>query len=154
MKSIKIFFVLLCILPSLTSCDYIRRSLGKPTSEDINRIRLEQVVLEQARADSIARVQAVADSIKAAEAQSLTMRYYIVVGSFKVDGNAQSLAEKLQVQGYDAMIMDFFKGMKSVAISGSNDKDAIDQELSRLKSDPDFKYDTVIFDTESGKVIY
>lgn len=157
MKPTKFILTILCCTLIVSGCDFVRRSLGKPTSEDINRIRLEKVALEAARADSLARVEAaekaVLDSLKAMEDANRIRRYYILVGSFKVVENADRLAEKLQSDGFDVHCFNISEGMTSVAICGNDDIEAITEKIKELKSDPDFKMEAYIYDYENKVII-
>ncbi len=147
----------MCCAQLLSGCDFIRKSLGKPTSEDINRIRLEKVVADAAKADSIARVEAIKkaelDSLKILEEANRIKRFYILVGSFKVVENADRLAEQLQNKGFDVRCFNITQGMTSVAICGNDDENAIKAKFEELKSDPDFKLDGYIYDYQEKIII-
>ena len=154
------FIILLCCLLFVTSCDFVRRSLGKPTSEDINRIRLEKAVIEAARADSLARIEAAAefqrDSIQKAKdsiAANQLKKYYIIVGSFTISKNADNLAEKLKESGFDVRLINPIQGMTTVAICGNDNKDDIIAKYIELKDRPDFKYEAYVYDVNKKLVV-
>ena len=44
-----VLFLLLASLFALTGCDFLRSLAGRPTSEDIERMKLEIIRMEQAR---------------------------------------------------------------------------------------------------------
>ena len=56
MKHFRIIAVLALSVSLLTGCDFFRSILGKPTSSDIERIRLEQAERQKAVKDSLAAV--------------------------------------------------------------------------------------------------
>lgn len=67
MKRIVTFMLLAAILlPLCTGCDWIRASLGKPTSKDLAVIRTQLAEREQALRDSLRAVQAERKRAKAA----------------------------------------------------------------------------------------
>ena len=66
----KILFVVVSLLPllCLPGCDLVRASLGKPTSSDLQALRLAREVREQAVRDSLAAVEAERAALEAAKA--------------------------------------------------------------------------------------
>ena len=81
-----LFFALLVMV---SGCDWIRASLGKPTSADLAAIRQAKEAREQAVRDSIAAAKAEQERIAAEEAAAaaaaaaVPKRYYAVAGAFK-----------------------------------------------------------------------
>jgi hypothetical protein len=69
MKSVKPIILMLCVAVLATSCDFVRSSLGKPTSKDLAVVRAKLASAERL-ADSLAKAEA--DSVaEAAEADSI-----------------------------------------------------------------------------------
>ena len=77
-----------------SGCDFFRSLVGKPTSEDLERMRQEAVEQErQRRQDSIDKARALALAQAEAEAAKQdqlagTGRYHVILGSFKVEESA------------------------------------------------------------------
>lgn len=118
-KAIVPILVLVCL--TLGGCDFVRSSLGKPTSSDIEALRARKAAAEKAEADSIAAVKAeqerVAAELAAAEAAAAE-RWFAVVGAFRDAENADSLAAKLEANGVKVTRFDFKNGLKVVAVAG------------------------------------
>ena len=112
MKKSCILLILISLL-ALTGCDFMRKLAGRPTSEDVEAMRLEILRAEeaalQARLDSLRNVEQrmVQDSLNALDsirqlggsilnpaslgglfATKLEARYYIILGSFRSRANA------------------------------------------------------------------
>lgn len=144
--TMKRLFVLLMFasLFIVTGCDFFRTLAGRPTSEDIENMKLEmlraeQVVL-QARLDSIRlQQQMVQDSIAALDSikqcggtilnpaklgglftTKLESRYYVIVGSFKRRANAETLLCKAADSGYAPALISFNNGIIAVGLCPCN----------------------------------
>ena len=57
MKPIRLFTLLLAAVLLFSGCDRIRSMMGKPTSSDLERLRVEKEAQQKAERDSIARVE-------------------------------------------------------------------------------------------------
>jgi len=129
-----------------TGCDFIRASLGKPTSVDLALMRAKRDAREEAVRDSIkaaeaareaeaaeaarlAAEKAAADSLRAATPK----RYYAVAGAFKEASGAQVYVDKLRENGFNVRIFDFKSGLKVVCVDGSDDLSAVREDMARLK---------------------
>ena len=127
MRTVKLISVLMVSLFILTGCDFFRSLVGKPTSEDMERMRLEAQLEAQRKReqDSIAKVnEMLAQQQRAlAEQNSLerTGRFHVVMGSFKVPENAEKMKNVLEKKGYSARIIPFNNGFDVVS-AGSFDK--------------------------------
>lgn len=126
----------------ICGCDFFRGLAGRPSSAEINEKR---VLVDAARADAAAREKARADSLGAVEkaaadslaaiarldALNVRLRflsetgsvcgdlrpgYFIVVGSFKSEENAERMAERVSDAGYDAATLKFSNGMTAVTV--------------------------------------
>ena len=142
MKRIVSYVCVLAVMASLgTGCDFIRASLGKPTSEDLAKIRNERNAREQFLRDSIAAVRAAEESQQAtpapeasapAESQPLK-RYYAVAGAFKNPEGAQEYVDKLQARNLSVHVFDFKSGLKVVCLEGHDNLQDARQDLAQLK---------------------
>lgn len=123
MKAIRIASVLALVVMLVSGCDFFRAMVGKPTSEDMERMRIQKE--EQARKereqDSLAKVQQMLLEQQRAQALenslSNTGRYNIVLGSFKVADNAQKMNEEIVRRGYTPRIITFNNGFEVVSVA-------------------------------------
>jgi cell division septation protein DedD len=158
-----ILFFLLAGLLLCTGCDYIRASLGKPTSADLVKISDELKAREQFLRDSIAAVRA-AEAGLAAQGDTLASqapvpaasavqpavqpaqpapaqpaaaaplkKYYAVAGAFKNPEGAQKYVNKLQENGIKVHLVDFRSGPKVVCVEGHDTLEEAQQDVARLK---------------------
>ncbi len=158
-----ILFFLLAGLLLCTGCDYIRASLGKPTSADLVKISDELKAREQFLRDSIAAIRA-AEAGLAAQGDTLASqapvpaasaaqpavqpaqpapaqpaaaaplkKYYAVAGAFKNPEGAQKYVNKLQENGIKVHLFDFRSGLKVVCVEGHDTLEEAQQDVARLK---------------------
>ncbi len=139
---------------SATGCDFIRSSLGKPTSDDLAVLRLERNLREQAVRDSVAaaeaeraRLEAEAAAQAEAEAAAVLKRYYAVAGAFKEDSGAQVYIDKLQENGYKVRTFDFKSGLKVVCLEGSDSLSVVRKDVAELKARNLFPGEPWIYNT-------
>ncbi|MCD8313243.1 MAG: SPOR domain-containing protein, partial [Bacteroidales bacterium] len=133
MKKIVFLFLILSVV-SLTGCDAFRKIAGRPTSEDIRNRR--EAIAEAQRADSIRRQEiadslAMADSVRKASAaiktsedgveysDSLGSRYYIVLGTFKSEGNVRAMMKAASDAGHMPYVFPY-SGLTAVGICPTN----------------------------------
>ena len=140
MKKSLLFALMLGIMVTVTGCDFMRRLAGRPTSEDIERIRVEKLLAEeaalQASLDSLREAQkAVQDSIDALElfvqqggtvlnpsklgglyTTKLQYRYYVIIGAFRNRANAESLLQTAEKAGYKPVMISFRNGLLAVGL--------------------------------------
>ena len=131
-----LFFALLVMV---SGCDWIRASLGKPTSADLAAIRQAKEAREQAVRDSIVAAKAEQERIAAEEAAAaaaaaaVPKRYYAVAGAFKEAVGAQIFEEKLRENGFRVRTFDFKSGLKVVCVNGSDSLEVVRRDLAALK---------------------
>jgi len=124
MKLFRTVVILSAMALSLNSCDFFRSLVGKPTSAQLEQMRIEA----QKKAE---REKFVADSIKAAqEAAALAAqeaaelppvsdtdpRFHVIVGCFKVEDNAVNYRELLSGKGYTPKRIMFKNGFDAVSL--------------------------------------
>ncbi len=111
----------------LTGCDFVRSIVGKPTSKDIEKMKLE--VAEQQRLkkqqDSIAKAQALQlEQEKAAAAARKYLldesagKFHVIMGSYRVPENARGMFAMLEKNGYTPRYVLFNNGFSAVSIAG------------------------------------
>ena len=161
-KYLAVSALLLCILAA-GGCDMFRSMAGRPTSADLEEIRVElarrEAAAEQARLDSIARVKkAREDSLARAAAldtlqkmkgvmrtparfgglasgAALDSTYYIVLASFRDHSNAERFSEKMATNGYASAIIPFRNGFNSLGLSPTTSPVVLLSELRRLRKE-------------------
>jgi len=147
-----IIFSLIMIF-SLSSCDFLRSMVGKPTSSEIEVARIEKEAREKAKRDSLAAVKAAEEKLaaekKAAEhsGKVYDKRYYVIVGSFVQHDNADSYAKQLEKLGYEITFFNFKNGFKAVGLYGDDSISAANRKLNELFSVEITPYDIWVYDT-------
>ena len=156
----KRILILVIAVLAISGCDFVRTIAGRPTSAQVEKIRIERMQAEeaahQARLDSMRKVQQqMADSLAALEAflldslsqaknaiktpsnlgglgnTELSARYYIVVGAFRDVNNAMRMQKVSVDAGYPAQIVSFRNGLNAVAICPS---DSLTEVIPKLKA--------------------
>ena len=124
----------------LTGCDFFRSLAGRPTSEEIEEMRVEKLRIEEDRLQAnIARLekekQAVADSIEAMKlirqqegtllnpsalgglfTTKLEARYCVIIGAFSQRSNAERLHKTVLDKGYSPTLISFRNGLIAVGL--------------------------------------
>lgn len=124
MKTLRTIIIAAALALSLSGCDFFRSLVGKPTSAELEQMKIEI----QKKAE---REKFVADSIKAArEAEEMAARaeeeipavseddprFHVIIGCFREQENAVNLREALIKQGYEPKRIVFKNGYDVVSI--------------------------------------
>lgn len=160
MKKFAFIPLALCVLLALTGCDFMRKLGGRPTSEDIEKARVERLLAQEAALkaslDSLkAEKQSVQDSIDALEmfvqqggtvlnpskmgglyTTKLQYKYYVVIGAFRSRANAESLFKKAESAGYTPVLISFRNGLLAVALSPADESRNAMQMIKAIKQEP------------------
>ena len=143
----------------ISSCDFARKIAGRPTSKQVEAIRLERQRQEEERhkarldsmkriqqqiADSLAMEQFLLDSLSQSKGTVMTpsslggigvanleYKYYIVVGAFRDPTNALRKKTQCDDAGFTAKIINFRNGLNAVAVCPSN---SIAETIRNMKS--------------------
>lgn len=139
MKAVRVLSMFLIAVTLLSGCDFFRSILGKPTSKDIERMRIEAEAQarKQRQLDSINKAKAEADAIAAAQMQalkSLDKRFYVILGSFKVEDNATKMYAMLEKNGYTPKTIRFKNGYDLVAVASFDNLQKALVELDNLRA--------------------
>lgn len=153
------------------SCDFFRSLAGRPTSADIDRIRAERS-LQEARERSVrdsleqaernrARIAAYSDSLRNSDivimtpervhsinAGDLPHNYYIMIGIFSNEENADKLVGKVAAAGYEAVKMISVNGRYLVAVNPSDDSEEVYHSINKLKKESFCPADVWIYSKE------
>ncbi len=139
MKAFKLVPVLLLAAVLFTGCDFFRSILGKPTSKDIERMRIEAEAQarKQRQLDSINKANALnlEKAISEADSQFLqddAHRYNVIIGSFKVEDNASKMYALLQKNGYKPVRIKFKNGYDVVSVASFDNYQKALAEMDRL----------------------
>lgn len=153
MKIVRLFSLFLIAATMLTSCDFFRSLAGKPTSKDIERMRVEAQAKKQRQLDSINKAKADSLALIAAmeaEKNALKERFYVVLGSFKVQGNAERMYQFLEKNNYTPRTIRFKNGFELVSAASTNNLQEalkIMDELLVFEYCPD---DVWVYDVKQG----
>lgn len=157
MKTMRLITILLASLLLLTGCDFFRKITGKPTSKELEQMKIEAQAAERRAIEE--RNRAIADSLnlvkarqeaEALKAKALDKKYYVIIGSFKVAENADRLYATLEKKGYTPKEIRFNNGYDVVAAGGYDTfKEAFIalEDLLTHEYAPD---DSYIYDTSLG----
>ena len=126
MRVVKLIMTLAAAAMLLTGCDFFRSLVGKPTSKDLERMRQEALEQErlQREQDSLNRVRALElEQARIAAENSLENagKYHVILGSFKVEGNAEKMYAMLEKNGYKPRVIEFNNGFEAVSVAAYND---------------------------------
>ena len=160
MKKFAFVPLAICVLLALTGCDFMRKLGGRPTSEDIERARVEKLLAEEAALkaslDSLrAEKQSVQDSIDALEqfvqqggtvlnpsklgglyTTKLQYKYYVIIGAFRARSNAEALFSKAELAGYQPILISFRNGLLAVGLSPADESRNAMQMIKAIRQEP------------------
>lgn len=160
MKNFALVSLVLCVLLSLTGCDFMRKLGGRPTSEDIEIARVEKLLAEEAALkaslDSLkAEKQSVQDSIEALElfvqqggtilnpsklgglyTTKLQFKYYVIIGAFRARSNAEALFNKAETAGYKPVLISFRNGLLAVGLTPADECVNAMEMVKSIKQEP------------------
>lgn len=149
--------VMLISMVLLSGCDMFRRLAGRPTEEEVDRMRIEMMAQKEAahkaRIDSLMRVEkAISDSLSILDSLKqmhgtilnpsemgglfttrLESRYYIVVGSFLGRSNAESFFQDVEKSGYVPILINFRNGFNAVGVAPSDNLKEVLDSLKKVK---------------------
>lgn len=158
MNRITALFLLVSLL-ALGGCDMFRRLAGRPTAEEVDKMRIEMMRKKEAehqfRIDSLKRVEkSIADSIAILDSLKqmhgtilnpseigglfttrLDSRYYIVVGAFRERSNAESLLNTVKEHGYSPLLISFRNGFNAIGVSPADNLPAAFYALKKVKAE-------------------
>lgn len=160
MKHCKFLPAVLILLAAATGCDSVRTVLGKPTSADIEKMRLEKEAAEKVQKDSADKAQAVVEKSiagtpekeqRGSAASVKICRYNVIVGAFSDAANADRLAEKLTTAGETVTRISFTNGMTAISVLDTDDFHAACRKLNSMVSEDELPYDCWIYDSSTAK---
>lgn len=145
----------LCALLLLQGCDWVKSRMGMPTSEDIERMRIE---IQQQEMERIALQEAEARRIKdsldlvAAEAakKPSVEGFYVVLGSFKDYRNADALEALVKKHGYSPEKIMMKNGFMMVAIGGFGSFSKAYKEMEKIGEQDFCPYDMWVYGASQG----
>lgn len=143
MREFRYIMILCLMMPLVCGCDLFRKMAGRPTSDQIEQKReliARETAEHQQRLDSLDKVhQEIADSLAVLDSirfsddapvearqlseearNSLAYRYYVVVGTFGSQTNAENCAARMDESGYPAVLITYANGFTAVGICPSD----------------------------------
>lgn len=154
----------IALVASLAGCDQIRKLAGRPTSSDIQVIR-DRIAAEEARAKEIADSIALAEKLAEQERQDslaavegfaehvgylrgpadlhgirkgdLDHRYYVAVGAFRQEGNAERLAGRFDQEKYHPTVISTGAGLNIVLVYPNNKLMGAYRSFMDIKTNPE-----------------
>ena len=145
---------------TMTGCDFMRKLAGRPTSEEIEKIRVEKLLAEEAALkaslDSLkAEKQSVQDSIDALEmfvqqggtvlnpsklgglyTTKLQYKYYVIIGAFRTRSNAEALFNTAEKAGYKPVLISFRHGLLAVGLTPADECKNAMEMVKTIKLEP------------------
>lgn len=136
---------MLALAMTVTSCDFVRKMVGRPTSEEIELLKGEMDRLENLRREE-ARIRASLDSLELVRQSmqnpvadtprtvdisqyltpNLENRYYVIIGAFQSVENAKKLMHKADRYGYSPVLIGCRNGLIGVGVCPVDEyKDAL-----------------------------
>lgn len=154
---IKLLLSGLALACTLSGCDWVKSTLGMATSEEIRQLKMEQQELErrQRALDSLQRVCADSAAVSAASAARERQtagpekRYYVIVGSYLLESNADRMYARVEKQGLTPSRFRMKNGFELIAAGGSDDFGQACALMYTLYGEEPFSTDIWIYDTES-----
>ena len=144
MKRILVPCAFLLLILTVAGCDFLRTVAGRPTSSELEAMRVQIALREQAEREEQARQQAVRDSLAAAakavadsaaaetffrearvmrirsgslrglQTDAFPCRYCLVLAGFSQPGNGDKFAGSLKEAGYEPVVMRYARGSSTV----------------------------------------
>lgn len=148
------------VMLALTGCDFMRKLAGRPTSEDIEKARIERLLaeeeaLKQALDSLKEEKQAVQDSIDALElfvqqggtvlnpsklgglyTTKLQYKYYVIIGAFRARSNAEALLTRAETAGYKPVLISFRNGLLAVGLCPVEERTSAVDMVDRIRKEP------------------
>ena len=157
---------------SLTGCDFFRSLAGRPTSEEIEAMKIEKLRIEEERlqADLLKlqqEKQAVQDSIEALKlirqqqgtllnsaslgglfATKLEAKYCVIIGAFSKRTNAERLHKEASDKGYAPLLISIRNGLIAVGVCPVNSPQDAMQAVRKVREESFCPDDVWILDNK------
>ena len=173
MKLIRILTPVLAAVLLFSGCDRIRSMMGKPTSSDLERLRVEKEAQQKAERDSIARAEEAlaVDSVAMASEVAATPgsrgphespihgvsstgnlpRYSVIVGSYVKDYNVKAMTRRMEELGETVTVIPFKSGFTGVAVFTTDNFAEARAKRRQILASGAVPSDTWIYDTAWGR---
>ena len=141
---------------ALAGCDWVKGSLGMPTSEEVAAMK-EQLAareaLEQLRLQEEARMKFVEDSLAMAEAARKGQKiegYHVIIGAFKDYSNADALEKFVKGMGYEPVKIMLKNGYMMVSVGGYGTVEEAVARIRKIESLEVCPYDVWVYPAHKG----
>lgn len=147
MKKVTTYITLVIFFLSITSCDFMRRVAGRPTSAEIAaksealELRRQQVedslrfvaAIEAARRDSLATAARISGAgVKISDKffygeplQPLEKRYNLIIGVYRTSTMAAKQIKDARAKGFDVSSIFFKDGIRALSLASEDDLKAM-----------------------------
>ena len=151
MKTLKMIACISTAFLLAAGCDFVRATLGKPTSAYIQFKRDSISAAEQARIDSAILAQKLlAEQEEAARYNGIpTARYNIIAGAFRDSLNAVTCMNGMNLDSIKPRLIHLRSNFTAVSLYASDDLAQASEMLSNLQASPDFKVEVCLYDAVS-----
>ncbi len=140
----------------LTGCDWLRSTLGMPTSNELQRYKQSTQVVS----DSVPEPKVYDSTLVVSDTASVNQvitpsadaRFYVIAGSFSDAANADKMATYLKESGYSPIRLTFKNGYNVVASSAHKQMSEAYASLRKLLELDFSPEDIWIYDSEKQKL--
>lgn len=147
--------IALLVLGSLiflvSSCDWLKHTLGMKTSYEIEQMKQMDYEMSQRQKmlqDSLAAVEAAERAV--AENPGLDKRYYVILGSFKEQSNVDLMVKDAKAFNLNPIVIPCSNGFTMVAASGHSTLPEACSARIKVEELDICPYDIWIYDANQG----
>lgn len=148
----KLRYAAVCTLAVLVlqGCDWVKGQMGMPTSDDIERMKMELLQKEEMK-KAEAKERALQDSLRnAVPAVAEVEGYHVIIGSFKEYGNADALAERMEKLGYSPQKIELKIGYKMVSLGSHATLQSAVAQMRQVGENDVCPYDVWVYNAAQG----
>lgn len=151
--TVKVLFPTLLLSVLAASCDFVRSVAGRPSSEEVSKMKVEkekqeeirkqeaaQLRLKQKNEDALSSIAKLgvtikkSSEIKSGLIEDIPAGYYVMLGAFSKEANAAKLSEQAVTAGFEAVIITYGNGQKAVGVfAGTTPAELLDRYLNVAK---------------------
>ena len=152
MKRIALILVVLGILPLVQSCDFLRKIAGRPTSIEIEAIRMDierelegyikildslerenQRIIDSLNKIEVAQTKNKGTGTLVYNQSTMPHKYYVVVGAFYKFKNAEKQLKEIEKRGYKGELITYRNRFTTVGICPSDDFQEVRASLRKIE---------------------
>jgi len=136
----RLFVIVFCVFVAITACNRNQDDSSEDQPREGLNTKPDTVVIDtvvtKQPSDSLAKEKTEADlkTNKATEEFTENLTFYVIVGSFKDDKNAEMLKKQLSKNGFPSEILDPVNAFKRVSVKTFKTRADAEKELERVKT--------------------